>query len=289
MPDCPIIDTHVHFWNNDQAAIDWVADIPALNRAFEPGDLTEEAAGVDVEGLIFVEAAVNDGAQLDEVAWVAQLAQTDRRFLGIVAHAPVHLGAAVRAHLDALAEIKLVKGVRRLLQQESDPAFCLSDDFLEGVRTVGEVGLHFEICVVHPQLAHAAEMVRRCPEVSFVLNHIGKPDIKNGLTDPWRNDLKDLAACPNAFCKLSGVATEADLEGWTESQLRPYVDHTLQCFGPDRTMFGGDWPVSKLALSYPRWTEIVDAALADYTGEDIEKIYGGNAKRIYRTDDIAFI
>jgi L-fuconolactonase len=128
----------------------------------------------------------------------------------------------------------------------------------------------------------ALRMVRQCPEVRFVLDHIGKPGIKTGLFEPWRQHLRELASMPNVVCKISGVATEADHKNWTREQLRPYIEHAIESFGFDRIMFGGDWHVSELATTYPEWVEIVAWVVDDCTPEEKRKLFRVNAISIYR-------
>jgi len=125
-------------------------------------------------------------------------------------------------------------------------------------------------------------MVRQCPEVRFVLDHIGKPGIKVGIFDPWRADLKELASLPNVHCKISGVTTEADHKNWTREQLRPYIDHAIETFGFDRIMYGGDWHVLELAGTYPEWVEIVDWVVEGCTAEERRKLFRDNAICFYR-------
>src|SRR5690606_14665249 len=133
----------------------------------------------------------------------------------------------------------------------------------EGVRLCGEHGLGFEICIYHPQMDEAIELVKRSPDtMSFVLNHIGKPGIRDGLAEPWRRQMRELAALPNVMCKISGVVTEDDPAAWTYDRIGPYIEHALVVFGPDRVMFGGDWPVVVLACAYGDWVSVVDRIMA---------------------------
>ena len=135
---------------------------------------------------------------------------------------------------------------------------------------------------VSDRLPNAIKLVKACPEVRFVLDHIGKPGIKAGLTEPWRQDIETLASERNVHCKISGVATEADHKHWTREQIRPYIDHCIETFGFDRTMFGGDWHVSELAVSYPDWVEIVEQAVAGASAADKRKLFRDNATAFYR-------
>ena len=154
--------------------------------------------------------------------------------------------------LDRLAEIPQVKGVRRIVQFESDLDFCLRPDFVRGVQLLERYGLSCDICISHEQLANTIELVRQCPNITFVLDHIGKPDIAAGLMEPWKSELSELARIPNVHCKLSGTVTEADHQAWTRDDLMPYIDHVVESFGFDRVMFGGDWPVVLNASPYVR-------------------------------------
>jgi L-fuconolactonase len=131
-------------------------------------------------------------------------------------------------------------------------------------------------------MPNVLKMVRQCPEVRFVLDHIGKPGIKAGIIDPWRRHMKELAALPNVVCKISGVTTEADHKNWTREQLKPYIAHSIESFGFDRCMYGGDWHVSELAGSYPQWVEIVDWVIEGATPAEKRKLFRDNAIRDYR-------
>ncbi len=282
MSELPIIDTHVHFWDPRRVPLPWLAELPRLNRPFLPGDFAAAAGDLPVEALVFLECDAAPGHHLLELAFVGELAAGEPRLAAFVPHAPLERGAAVEEDLVALAADPRVRGVRRLLQQERDPAFCLRPEFLEGLRLLPRHGLHFEITVYHHQMESVVALVERCPEVRFVLDHCGKPAIAAGLFEPWAGRIRRLAALPNIHCKLSGLVTEADHDRWREEELRPYIDHVLECFGADRVMFGGDWPVVTLAASYRRWVEIVSDALAGATESERRRIWHDNAQAVYR-------
>ena len=126
------------------------------------------------------------------------------------------------------------------------------------------------------------EFIRRCPEVAFILDHIGKPGIRDGLMQPWKRHIRELSELPNVMCKLSGLATEADHENWNRDQLRPYIDHVIDSFGFDRIMYGGDWPVAELAGKYTDWIEVLDWATSGCTPEERRKLFRDNGVRAYR-------
>jgi len=231
--------------------------------------------------MVFVQCECDAGQNVQEAKWASELIQQDDRIRGIVAQAPLEHGEKVADDLAALSNVDRVKGIRRLLQSE-DAAYCLQPGFVEGVRLLPEYGLTFDICVFQPQLANAIELVRRCPEVTFILDHIGKPNIKDRVFDPWRDELRNLAALPNTHCKISGLVTEADEQHWTREDLKPYIDHVIDCFGIDRVMYGGDWPVAAQATEYPRWVETLWQATQDLSDSDRQKLFRENAIAFYR-------
>lgn len=280
MPNFPIIDAHVHLWDIDHINYAWLPDVPPINKTHRPEDFTEACGPVDVEGIIFVQADADES--LREAEWVTELSKADPRIQGIVAKASLEQGDGARGDLEVLSSNPLVKGIRRLIQSEEDPEFCIAPNFVKGVQLLPEFGLHFELCILHHQLANTIKLVAQCPEVRFNLNHIGKPAIKDQVFEPWRSELAELAGFENVTCKLSGLANEADNETWTASDLQPYIDHVIECFGFDRVMFGGDWPVATLATDYPRWVETLEQAVAGCSDTELRKLFVENAKAFYR-------
>jgi L-fuconolactonase len=282
MPAFPLVDAHVHLWDPARLRYPWLAGVPPLNRRHAPAEFRAACGAVEVGKLVFVECGCDRAQSFAEAEWVSGLAATEPRLRGIVAHVSLEKGDAAETDLARLAVLPLVKGVRRLLQEEKDDAYCLRPDFVRGVQLLPRFGFSFDVCIQHRQLAAVIALARQCPEVRFVLDHLGKPGIRAGLLDPWRAELRMLAALPNVWCKLSGLATEADHAKWTPAHLRPYLEHALACFGPDRLMFGGDWPVSTLATDYPRWVATVDEALAGLTAAERRRIFAGTAEAFYR-------
>jgi L-fuconolactonase len=229
MIDFPIIDSHIHLVDQERFGT------PALKRDWTPDDLAASAKPYEIEGFVFVEVDVDMPQYLDEADWVDDLASHDRRVLGAVVCLPLERGAAIEPEMARIAKLKAIRGVRRLIQNQPDPDYVLKPGFLEAMRLMPKYNLSFDICVFHPQLPNALKMMRLCPEVAFVLDHIGKPGIKVGLADPWRAHIREMAALPNVVCKLSGLTTEADHKSWTREQLRPFIDHVVECLG--RTAF----------------------------------------------------
>lgn len=284
MPDHPVIDAHVHLYDPAALPYGWMRGDPVLDRPHGLAELAAAAGSVAIERLIFVEVAVDAGWHREEARRIQALADRDPRVAAIVAHAPLERGAAVEADLDALQELPALRGIRRLIQDEDDPAFCLRPEFVEGVRRAGARGLVVELCLRagRGQLGPATELVRRCPEVRFVLDHLGKPPVAAGTLEPWRSELSELARCPNVVCKISGLITEADPERWTRGGLRPWLEHAFDCFGAERTLYGSDWPVSTRTHLYPTWVAILDEFLASASQPERERFWRGTAREVYR-------
>ena len=209
------------------------------------------------------------------------MAQEETRIRGIVAHASLQDGEGARPHLQALAALPLVKGIRRLIQDEP-LGFCTQPDFVRGVQLLPEYGFSFDLCIYHPQMGDVLELVAQCPDVTFLLDHIGKPGIAAGIMQPWKDQLRELASRPDIHCKLSGVTTEADHANWNRDELRPYIEHVLDCFGPDRVIFGSDWPVVDMAADYRTWFDIVQESISHFSAQDQQKIMHDNGVRFYR-------
>jgi L-fuconolactonase len=282
--DFPIIDSHIHLLDQKRFGYAWASGEPALKRDWSPGDLAASAKPYEIEGFVFVEVDVDMPQYLDEAEWVDDLASHDRRVLGAVVCLPLERGDAIEPEMARIAKLKAIRGVRRLIQNQPDPDYVLKLGFLEAMQLLPKYSLSFDICVLHPQLPNTLKMMRLCPEVAFVLDHIGKPGIEAGLVDPWRAHIREMAALPNVVCKLSGLTTEADHKSWTRDELRPYIDHVVECFGPDRILYGGDWPVSELAGSYLQWLATLDWATAGFSKADKRKLFRDNAVKVYRLE-----
>lgn len=279
MPSFPIIDSHLHLWDPARLTYPWL--FPPLDRPFLPVDFQAASASVDIDALVFLECDAAPHLAFDEAAWVLEQARQEPRIAAMVCNAPLHSGDAARADLERLAATDKVRGVRRIYQDEPDPAFCTRPDFIAGVRALADYGLTFDLCLKHPQLPATIALADACPNVPMVLDHIAKPGIKAGLMQPWADQMRDLARRENVVCKLSGVATEAGA-GWTAETLRPYMQVALDAFGPSRIMFGGDWPVSTLAITYPAWVAVVDSLIADLSETEQRQIYRDTARAFYR-------
>ncbi len=282
MPNFPIVDTHLHIWNLGRLRYPWLDGVPMLNKSHLIEDYRRACGPVAVAKIVFLQCECDFAQFQQEADWVTEVSRADPRIRGIVPWAPLEKGEAAGEALAKLAANPLVKGVRRIIQFEADQEFCLKPAFVRGVQSLPVHGLSFDLCINHRQLANTIKLVRQCPQVRFILDHIGKPDIKAGLLDPWRAELRELARMENVWCKLSGLVTEADFAKWKPADLKPYIDHVIECFGFDRMMFGGDWPVSTQATDYPRWVATLDDALRGCTPDELHRVYVRNAEHFYR-------
>jgi L-fuconolactonase len=278
------VDAHVHFWDPAQLPYPWLANVPAIAGPRTPIELAAAMGLPPATEIVFVESAVAPAHARDEVRWVEELATRHPAIAAIVAQVAVDRGAETEEALAALAGHASVRGVRHIIEQHSDPDYCVRPAFVAGIRRVGERGWTFDLCVRPPQLPACTALVRACPETTFVLDHAGKPDIRVGRLDPWRAQIAELARLPNVVCKLSGLVTEADPATWTPATLRPYVEHLLSCFGPGRLLFGSDWPVVNLATSYRRWLQTALELLQPLSAGERAAVLSDNARRIYRLE-----
>jgi len=278
----PIVDAHVHIWDTARLRYPWLDAEPALNRTFLMADYDRALGRLEVEAAVFVQCECEPAQYREEVGWVSGVASAEPRLRGIVSWAPLEKGAAAEEEIRALGANPLVKGIRRIIQFEEDLEFCLRPDFIAGVRLLAGYGLPFDICISHRHTANVIRMVEQCPDVRFVLDHIGKPDIRGGRLEPWRSQIRTLASFPHVQCKVSSLATEADHARWTLDDLRPYAEHIFECFGWERVFYGGDWPVSSQAATLPRCVETILALAPGAAEGQLRRLFRENARAFYR-------
>ena len=275
-----IMDAHVHCWDPSALRYPWLDGLPALDRPFLPAAYASATSGIPIDGMILVEANCLPHQTLAEVAFFEQIAAADPRVAGIVAFASLTEPKERDRTLDALAARPMVKGIRHNIQGEP-PDFCIQPSFVDGVRKVGSRGLTFDLCATHDQLREVLELVRLCPNTRFVLDHCGKPAIRDRLLDQWRNDIADLAECANVRCKLSGLVTEASPTEWREADLVPYASHVVERFGTERVMYGSDWPVLTLVAGYDTWFGFTEWFTTGWSAAERRGFYRDNSVRAY--------
>ncbi len=272
-----IIDSHQHFWNYNREEFDWINDdMKSIRRSFLPTDLKETLTGTEVEGVVSVQARQS----VEETKWLLQLASDNDFIKGVVGWVPLR-DQNLPEILNSLKNNDLMKGVRHVIQGEPDPEFILNTEFNIGISQLKKYGLTYDILILQHQLPNTIRFVDLHPDQPFVLDHIAKPDIKNNEIITWEKNIRELARRGNVSCKLSGMVTEADLKTWTEDQLKPYFEVVLQAFGPERLLFGSDWPVCLVATRYKSWVTLVKKWISGLSNIEQELILNKNAQSVY--------
>jgi L-fuconolactonase len=279
------IDTHHHFWRYNVEEYGWISartpcvrdEMSVLRRSFGPEDLKAEIRAAGIDGVVSVQAR----QKVEETEWLLELAAQHDFLKGVVGWVPL-VSPDVKAELERLAQQPKLKGVRHVLQDEEDDLYMLRPDFNAGLAQLKAFGLAYDLLIFERHLPQAIELVDRHPEQVFVVDHAAKPRVKDNVLSPWDENLAELAERENVYCKLSGLVTEADFHAWTKDQLKPYMEVALEAFGPDRLMFGSDWPVCLVACGYGRWHEIVSRFVSGLSDAEQERILGSNAVEVYR-------
>jgi predicted TIM-barrel fold metal-dependent hydrolase len=276
-----IVDAHQHLWDLDLFHYAWLKDLPVLNRSFRMNDYCDATTGLGIEKSVHLEADVDEPFMVEETKHVLRLAdRSDNPLEGVVACGRPE-SKEFKTYLERILGHAKLKGIRRILHTQPDD-LGQSETFIENVNSLAGYGLSFDLCVLARQLPLAIRLVSRCPEVTFILDHCGVPQVREKILDPWRANIHAIAKFPNVFCKISGLVAYADPRHWTAEDLRPYVDHAIECFGWDRVMFGSDWPVCTLSASYRQWVDALVSLTRGAGDVNQKKLFQENAIRIYR-------
>ncbi|MFI7014061.1 amidohydrolase family protein [Streptomyces sp. NPDC050164] len=271
-----VVDAHHHVWDLAVRDQDWIAEGSPIRRDFTVEDLASEARAAGVDRTVLVQTVT----VAKETPEFLALAAGHELIAGVVGWTDL-TRPGVADELARLRELpggRYLKGIRHQVQGEPDPEWLLRPDVRRGLTAVADAGLVYDLVVLPHQLPACTNTAADLPQLTFVLDHLGKPPIASGALEPWVSDLRALAALPNTVCKLSGMVTEADLASWTIDDLRPYADTVLDAFGPDRLMFGSDWPVCTLAATYG---DVLDTARRLTGPSGHARIFGATATRVY--------
>jgi predicted TIM-barrel fold metal-dependent hydrolase len=278
-----IIDTHLHLFDLAALRYPWLSSVPALDRNFLYADYAREARRLGITSALHMEADVDPADIEAETGYVQRLAGQDGSLIAgaIVACRPEDAGFA--DYLERQTANPFVKGLRRVLHVMPDD---LSESalFRENLKRISGTGLTFDLCVLPHQIPNAIALVNLAPDVQFVLDHCGVPDIKGGSVYPWHRHMAEIAKQANVVAKISGVVAYADPDSWTAETLRPYVEHTIASFGWDRVVWGGDWPVCTLGGGLSTWVAATHALLAGTSVDQRDRLLSGNARRIWNLD-----
>lgn len=277
-----IVDAHHHFWDPATADYPWLTDeLAAIRRRFGPDDLLPLVTAAGVEATVLVQTR----SSVEETEGFLATAAAHPFIAGVVGWldlADPEIDAAI-ARLRTLPGGDRLVGIRHQVHDEPDPDWLRRNDVRRGIAAVGAAGLAYDLLVRARELPAALDTVRGLPEVRFVVDHLAKPPIRDGTLQPWADRLRPFGGLANAWCKVSGLVTEADWTSWQVRDLVPFVAHALDVFGPGRLLFGSDWPVCLLAASYERVLEATSEALATagLAGPDRDAVFGANAIAVY--------
>ena len=272
------IDSHQHFWIYDPEECAWIDDsMQRIARDFLPPDLKPELDALELDGCVVVHAHQT----IEHSRWLCELASQYDYVRGVVIWADL-CSDSLDASLEELAAHPKVCGVRHLLQWEEDPQFAVRPDFVRGIERLADFGLAYDLCIFPTQLEACAQLAAKLPDQRFVLDHLGKPYIAKAECDPWREQIRELAKNDNVFCKVSGMVTEAKWNEWTVADFAPYLDTVLEAFGPERLMYGSDWPVCLVAArDYSHMTGIPRQWTDGWSEDQRSGFWGENCARFY--------
>ncbi|MFA9557735.1 amidohydrolase [Evansella sp. AB-rgal1] len=273
------IDAHQHYWKIDRNDYGWITpEVPVLYRDFLPEHLLPQLQKHNIEKTILVQAAPT----IEESEFLLHLSEEDDTIAGVVGwldlEDPLYL-----EHYSSFAKHPKFVGFRVMIQDMKDPNLILTKPYQEAFAYFSEKNVPIDLLITSDQLQVVVDLLDKQPKMRAVIDHIAKPNIKQGIMQPWKTQMERIANNPNIYCKLSGMVTEANHHSWMLQDFREYITHIIDCFGIDRIMFGSDWPVCILAGSYDEVLSILENNLPPYfTDLDKEKLFGLNAKTFYK-------
>jgi L-fuconolactonase len=271
------IDSHQHFWSYDPVRDGWITEeMSVIRRDFMPEDLLPELNCTQMDGCVAVQADQSEA----ETLFLLDLAARHEEIKGVVGWVDL-CAANLPERLEYFSQFEKLRGFRHIAQSEPDDRFLGREEVISGIRHLQQFGFSYDILVYPRQLAAAIELVQKLPEQRFVIDHLAKPLIRTSKIADWAKQIRSIAECPNVFCKISGMVTEADWRNWRVSDFKPYLDVAFEAFGLDRIMFGSDWPVCLVAATYGQVKSLVAQYVKDLPEEQQQKIFGANAISFY--------
>ncbi|MBP1677224.1 MAG: amidohydrolase 2 [Bacteroidetes bacterium] len=273
------IDSHQHYWQFNEQDYGWMGEnMSAIRHDFFPADLIPELRSIGFDGSVAVQARQN----LQETNWLLKLADENPHIKGVVGWVDL-CSPDVDEQLRAFAQHPKAVGVRHVIHDEEDVNFILRPDFMRGVKQLEKYELAYDILIFPKHLPNTLEFVKQYSEKQiFVVDHIAKPLIKDGIISPWKEQITELGKHPNLYCKVSGMVTEADWNNWSPENIKPYLDVVFEAFGPNRIMIGSDWPVCLVAGKYAKVMGVVTDYIARLSESEKAKVLGGNALSAYK-------
>jgi L-fuconolactonase len=271
------IDAHQHFWNYDSERFDWISDdMASLRRNFLPEDLYPILQASKIDGCIAVQAEEH----LRETAFLLELSEDHPWVLGVVGWAELAQDNLDEI-LDQWSNYSKLLGFREVLQSK-EPEYMLRKEFIRGIHKLGQRGYTYDLLTYPNQLPAALQLVDACPNQFFVIDHLSKPDIKSGDWKGWKKSLQPFSERELVYAKVSGLVTEADWKKWSPADLFPYLEITLELFGPKRLLFGSDWPVCQVAGQYKEVLGVIESFADQLSAHEKEALFGGTAQEFYK-------
>jgi predicted TIM-barrel fold metal-dependent hydrolase len=278
----PIVDTHQHLWDLTKFKLPWVERVSPLAKSYVMKDYLAATAGLHVVKAVYMEVDVKPAQQLAEAEYITAICKSGKAptVAGVISGRPA--SADFKKYVTRFKDSPYIKGLRQVLHNKGTPAgYCLQPAFVKGVQLLGDLGLSFDLCMRSTELLDAKKLVESCPGTRFILDHCGNANVQAKDRTQWRKDMARIAKCKNLVGKVSGIVASAKKGKWTADDLSPIINHTLEVFGPDRVMFGGDWPVCTLAATYKQWVTALKAIVKERKERDRKKLFHDNAVKFY--------
>jgi predicted TIM-barrel fold metal-dependent hydrolase len=280
--ELPVIDTHQHLWDLQRFRLPWIKEGSPLARNCVMADYRQATAGLDVVKAVYMEVDVAPEQQQAEADFVRELCRRgdSPTVAGVVSGQPSTDG--FRRYAEQFRGDKYIKGIRRVLHgPQTPPGSCLKPEFVRDIRLLGDLGLSFDLCMRSAELPDAVKLIDACPGTRFILDHCGNPDVRKNDRAAWERDTIEVAKRKHVVGKVSGIVASAKPGAWSADDLAPFVNHTLDVFGPDRVMFAGDWPVCTLAATFAQWLGALKSIVRGRKLEEQRKLFHDNAVRFY--------
>jgi predicted TIM-barrel fold metal-dependent hydrolase len=278
----PIVDTHQHLWDLKQFRLPWIKPDSVLNRNYLPNDYATATAGLNVGKAVYMEVDLDPAQQTAEADYIIDLCKRGETptVAGVISGRPNSDG--FKNYIAPFNGSRYVKGVRQVLHVPETPAgYCLSDNFVRGIRVLGELGLSYDLCMRPGELRDGAKLIELCPDTRFILDHCGNVNVQAKDHIDWKRGMEAIAKHKRVMCKVSGIIVSVKRGHWSADDLAPFINFTLDTFGPDRVMFGGDWPVCTQTASYKEWLDALKSIVSSRSDDEQRKLFHDNAVRYY--------
>ncbi len=277
----PIIDTHQHLWDLSRFRLPWLDGGGPLARSYLPEEYAAATEGLPVVKTVYMEVDVDPAQHEQEAEYVVGLCADPASPMAAAVIGGRLASERFPEYACRFARSPYVKGIRQVLHGPTPAGYCLQEAFVAGIRLLGELGLSFDLCLRPTELVDGAKLARLCPDTRFILDHCGNADVQARNRSQWQRDIEEIARCPNMVCKVSGIVASAKPGAWSAEDLSPIVNHTVEVFGRDRIMFGGDWPVCTLAATLRQWIGAIQAIVSSWPEPDRRALFHDNATRFY--------